>query len=288
MGLVVVEPIIWDRLARPLLEEGLARAGELEEGVARQSAAIATAGYAPAVAPAPSRVMGSGPGPRRRIASAREASRLTPDVLMRPVVQGALLPVAAQVSGPSEIAYAAQAAPLFRALGVPPPCWVPRMGLTLVDGRMAGMLRRLGVTAAECLDGGPDSAAWAARHADPAAAAEVAASREGLDGAVSRLERRAVADDPGIAGTFRRGRARIGREFDRLARAAEAASARARGRDPGALRSLQESFLPAGRPQERVLTYVGLWAARPGDLTAQIAASADPLETGRQVLYLDD
>jgi bacillithiol biosynthesis cysteine-adding enzyme BshC len=58
------------------------------------------------------------------------------NVLLRPVVQDALLPTIAYVAGPSEVAYLAQAQVLYSAFGRPMPAVCPRSGFTLIDRRV--------------------------------------------------------------------------------------------------------------------------------------------------------
>jgi hypothetical protein len=272
-----------DKLAPVFIESSLD-----QDAVYVQAQAIRGAGYEPAVAAAPCRVFGSGASGRRRLAPGEALpDRVSPDVLLRPVVQGALLPVAGQVSGPSEIAYGVQALPLFEAFGVAPPALVPRMSLTLVDGRMERVMRQFRLTAQACAAPDADVASIARAFVDPSLAADIETAREAVDGGIGRIEERAIEVDPGLDRAFRKGRARIEREIERLGERAAEASLRARGYDPGQLRFLFSMFRPGGRPQERVLNYLSLWSCRGADLTDAIAAVADPLETRHQVLSLD-
>lgn len=66
----------------------------------------------------------------------------SPNVLLRPVVQDMLLPTLAYVAGPSELAYLAQAQPLYEALDHPQPIIYPRAGFTLVDSRTQRLLEK--------------------------------------------------------------------------------------------------------------------------------------------------
>jgi len=63
-------------------------------------------------------------------------------VMLRPVFQQALFPVAAYLGGTSEVAYWAQMYPLFSLHSLPEPLIVPRPGFTLVSRRTARLLDR--------------------------------------------------------------------------------------------------------------------------------------------------
>ena len=78
-------------------------------------------------------------------------------VHLRPHLQDFLLPTAAYVAGPTELAYFLQLLPGYRALGIPAPTIVLRASLTLVEPAVARTLERLGVDPAE-LSGGTDGA----------------------------------------------------------------------------------------------------------------------------------
>src|SRR5437879_6849358 len=66
--------------------------------------------------------------------------RLSPNALLRPVFQDALLPTAAYVGGPAEIAYFAQSAVLYEAiLGRITPV-LPRLSATLLEPSIAAVM----------------------------------------------------------------------------------------------------------------------------------------------------
>ena len=79
-------------------------------------------------------------GPKRKYATAElaaQAEHLSPNALLRPVIQDYLLPTAAYVGGPAELAYLAQSQVLYRKLLGRQPVAFPRAGFTLLDARGA-------------------------------------------------------------------------------------------------------------------------------------------------------
>jgi bacillithiol biosynthesis cysteine-adding enzyme BshC len=62
-----------------------------------------------------------------------ETYRFSPNVSLRPVIQDYLLPTAAYVGGPAEVAYFAQLAPLYNQFGRPMPVIFPRPSFTLIE-----------------------------------------------------------------------------------------------------------------------------------------------------------
>lgn len=70
----------------------------------------------------------------------REPERISPNALLRPVFQDAILPTAAYVAGPAEIAYFAQSAVVYaRCLGRVTPV-LPRLSATLVSPATARLM----------------------------------------------------------------------------------------------------------------------------------------------------
>jgi bacillithiol biosynthesis cysteine-adding enzyme BshC len=74
------------------------------------------------------------------------AERLSPNALLRPVVQDYVLPTVAYVGGPAELAYMAQSEVLYRELLGRMPVMVSRGGFTLLDARTAKLMDRYGLS----------------------------------------------------------------------------------------------------------------------------------------------
>ncbi|MFZ1685113.1 MAG: bacillithiol biosynthesis cysteine-adding enzyme BshC [Candidatus Zixiibacteriota bacterium] len=66
--------------------------------------------------------------------------QLTPDVLLRPVMQSYLFPVVIQYGGPAEIVYLAQLNPLFSQFGLPTPTHLSRPTVTLIEKKFEKVL----------------------------------------------------------------------------------------------------------------------------------------------------
>jgi bacillithiol biosynthesis cysteine-adding enzyme BshC len=66
----------------------------------------------------------------------------SPNVLLRPLYQDAVLPTVAYVGGPSEIAYFAQLKGVYEAFGLPMPVIYPRKSLTIVERKVDHILKK--------------------------------------------------------------------------------------------------------------------------------------------------
>ena len=73
----------------------------------------------------------------------REPQRFSPNVLLRPVVEAAVLPTLAYIGGPGELAYLAQADPLYELLGVAPQGRVPRWSGRVLEPRVTRALEMM-------------------------------------------------------------------------------------------------------------------------------------------------
>lgn len=80
----------------------------------------------------------------RRIAR-KEPWRLSPNVVLRPLVQELVLPVLAIIGGPGELAYLEQLRPVFAHFGLEQPPVLPRMGGWLLEPPIARLLERYGL-----------------------------------------------------------------------------------------------------------------------------------------------
>lgn len=85
----------------------------------------------------------------------QEPHRFSSNVVLRPVMQDYLLPTAAFIVGPGELAYMAQMKEVYPLFGLEMPPLVPRMSLTIIEPEVSDALRRQKV-GAEQLWADPD------------------------------------------------------------------------------------------------------------------------------------
>jgi uncharacterized protein YllA (UPF0747 family) len=223
-----------------------------------------------------------------RQALAAEPLRFSSSALLRPILQDALLPTAAYVAGPGEVAYYAQLAPLYDAYALPMPVVVPRASFRLLDDGARRILGRLGLSAADAerpddellarLRGRPplgDAAEISRRLLGPfeRALAEVSAALgEAGQGMAAAADKTRAA----VAGAV----ARLGAKYQRgwLHRDAELAAQ---------VRRLKHLLQPDGMPQERCYG-LAYFAACCGDraLIERIVGAVAPFDPAVQDLIV--
>lgn len=80
----------------------------------------------------------------------RDPEGFSPNALLRPVVQDYLLPTAAFIGGPAELAYLAQSAVLYESLLGRMPVVMPRAGFTVLDNNAGKLLERYRLSVPDC------------------------------------------------------------------------------------------------------------------------------------------
>jgi len=88
-----------------------------------------------------------------RAAIEKSPQAFTANVLLRPVIQDTILPTAAYIGGPAEIAYMAQAQVAYKSLLGRMPAILPRAGFTLVGPGVARLLKKYGLDVRDVLRG---------------------------------------------------------------------------------------------------------------------------------------
>ena len=149
--------------ADPLLRRALNGAAAIAEALSTRSAEIQTAGMQPQVDDMDGlslvfRTSRTELGNTRervplslaaRTVREAEVGTLGPNVLLRPIVERAILPTVAYLAGPGEFAYFAQISPIAAVLGADIPLAVPRWSGNIVEPQAERALQRLGVIAAD-------------------------------------------------------------------------------------------------------------------------------------------
>jgi bacillithiol biosynthesis cysteine-adding enzyme BshC len=88
---------------------------------------------------------------RAAIAATPEA--FTPSVLLRPIVQDTLLPTAAYVGGPAEVAYMAQTEVVYKKLLGRMPAILPRASFTVIESAFDRLLKKFDLTFRDVMRG---------------------------------------------------------------------------------------------------------------------------------------
>lgn len=184
-----------------------------------------------------------------------DSVRLSPNVLLRPVVEAAVFPTLAYVAGPGELKYLAQAEPLFELLGVSRQAFVPRAGGALVDQKVDKVLARYDLTVDDLAHPSHELAARVASDDLPAdVVAGLARLRASLHEGYAELQRAAMAVERTLERPVENTRNQALLRLERIEKKITAALAR---RNDSALQRLaraREALYPTGAPQERVIT----------------------------------
>jgi bacillithiol biosynthesis cysteine-adding enzyme BshC len=204
-------------------------------------------------------------GIKRRIAvseasamAAASDSILTPNVVLRPVVEASILPTVAYLGGPGEIAYFAQVGAVAQALGVDQPLVVPRWSCTLIEPHVAVLLEKFGVQpdALARPDALESSVARAALHDDTAHALKQL--REAIQSAADKIA--PEAEGAGVGAALRGGERGLQHRVDRLERRIVAAVKRREHVQLQDVASLRAALYPHGKRQERALNLIPMLA----------------------------
>jgi bacillithiol biosynthesis cysteine-adding enzyme BshC len=185
----------------------------------------------------------------------REPTRLSPNVLLRPVVESALLPTVSYLGGPAELRYLAFTPPVYGRLGVERQRPLPRWSGVLVEPRVDRVLEKFGIDLAELLEPSGALEARLVRSQLPGEALEaLAAIRAAVEEGYGTLEKRANDIDPTLVRPIQ------GASHQALAGTQEIEKKlvqhlkRRQETELGQIGRARTAVLPSDKPQERVLT----------------------------------
>jgi uncharacterized protein YllA (UPF0747 family) len=188
--------------------------------------------------------------------AAEAPERLSPNVLLRPAVEAALLPTVAYAAGPAELKYLPDAAPLYAALGVARQAAVPRWSGVLVEARVDKLMEHHGLDLA-AFDGQPGEleARLVRQELPPDAVATLAALRAGIEQHYGRLLAAAVQIDPTLERTVESARNAALSGTQTIEKKLVASLKRLEGETlVRQIARARAAVYPEGQPQERVLT----------------------------------
>ena len=210
----------------------------------------------------------------RRFTTAELAARaesLSPNALLRPVIQDSVLPTVAYIGGPAEIAYLAQSAVIYQPILGRMPVAVPRTGFTILDQRTDKLMHRYGVAFTDLWHGEEVlRQRIASRLVPPTLRHLIDETTATVDGALERLRRELASFDPTLAAAMDRSakkiRHQVGKIDHKAGREAMRRDERA-GRDADFIYRL---IYPERHLQERLYSILPFLATHGLDLIGQI------------------
>lgn len=214
--------------------------------------------------------------------------RLSPNALLRPVFQDAILPTSAYIGGPAEIAYFAQADVVYRQiLGRTTPV-LPRLSATLVEPEAAAILSRYELSIDGLFAQRPEdlAARLGARTLPVEGKQKLAAAGKALDAELAEVTRWMASLDAGLGRSADVAASKMRYQMNRLRRLAANFQLQ---KDESLRRQVSALYLalaPGLHPQERVIG--GAWfLSRHGlGLTDLLVENASQECPGHKALFV--
>lgn len=282
-GLIVIDPLDHQikRLASPIYQRAIERSDALVAGVVENNRKLAAQGFHTQVLVEEDHfpvfwhddegrrnpLRKAGPDLFRAKIAKRELTRdelmayaaedpgkLSPGVMLRPIVQDYLLPTVCYFGGAAEVAYFAQNSAVYKALDRPVTPILHRQSFTVIEPRQKRALDKLHLIVSDLFDGKDALALRTAEQlSSPDTARLFAEVEEVVSAQLERLDQALAATDPTLAANLATRRRKITYHIDTLRRKALLAALR---RDETAEKRIDDLFvnlLPNGGLQERSL-----------------------------------
>lgn len=290
-GLLFLDPLAPSirKIARPFLAETAARVPELLAGVKARDRELAEAGYHSQVhldeassllfllngKRTPLRWQDDQFTSRDRTYRTEDlqdmAERLSPNALLRPVMQDYLLPTVAYVGGPAEVAYMAQSQVLYRKLLNRMPVIFPRNSFTLLDTRAEKLIQRYGLSM-PCLFDHQEKvkSKIAAKLVPPGLAEKFASLDSSISSSIGSLEESLRNFDPTLEAAAKKSGAKMLYQLRRLSGKTARETLRRDERSAREVNYLIGLVYPQRRLQERFYSIVPFLAKHGPDLPQRL------------------
>jgi bacillithiol biosynthesis cysteine-adding enzyme BshC len=217
----------------------------------------------------------------------RRPQDFSPNALLRPVVQDTLLPTVAYVGGPAELAYMAQAAPLYRRLLGRVPVVFPRAGFTIVGSPVRQLLGLYGLEITD-VAAGPQRLRekMGLRFLPPELATGFAEDERRLNALLADVRRRLEPVDHTLAEAAALAARKMSYQLEKLKRKAGRAAARSSGELERDAAIIENVIHPHKEPQERFYSGISLLARFGLGLLDELYARVPIDDPDHRVLYM--
>jgi len=199
------------------------------------------------------------------------AASLSPNALLRPVVQDSMLPTVAYIGGPAEIAYLAQSQTIYDTLLGRMPVAMPRTGFSILDARSVKLMDRYGLALTDFFQGEePLRQRISGKLVPPHLNGAIRDTAAAIDGAVARLRGELAGFDPTLALALDRSAKKIQYQIGKIERKTGREALRRDERAARDAASLYGLIFPERHLQERLYSILPFLAKHGLDLIGHL------------------
>ncbi|MGB9418349.1 MAG: bacillithiol biosynthesis cysteine-adding enzyme BshC [Acidobacteriaceae bacterium] len=213
--------------------------------------------------------------------------RCSPNALLRPVFQDAVLPTSAYIAGPAEIAYFAQSEVLYRAIQGRATAVLLRLSATLVEPKIAAVMERHGVQLPDALTTADALAQRLGARAMPVEGKQkLAAAGNSLDRELNAVTEWMAQMDAGLGRSANTAASKMRYQMNRLRRLAARYQLEKETSLARHAQAVTQALYPGGHLQERVVAGVYFLATQGEGLLEMLVDAAKDGCPGHKLLPL--
>jgi bacillithiol biosynthesis cysteine-adding enzyme BshC len=199
------------------------------------------------------------------------AASLSPNALLRPVVQDSMFPTAAYVGGPAETAYLAQSEAIYRTILGRMPVPMPRCSFTLVDERSHKLMTRYGLGLGDFFHGQEVlHERIASKLVPPAVSGMLSETTSAVNAALGRLRSEMAGFDPTLTDALDRSGRKIRYQLAKIERKVGREALQRDARAARDAASLYGLIYPERHLQERLYSILPFLAKHGLDLASRL------------------
>ncbi|HVO99372.1 MAG TPA: bacillithiol biosynthesis cysteine-adding enzyme BshC [Bryobacteraceae bacterium] len=199
------------------------------------------------------------------------AAEISPNALLRPVMQDYLLPTCSYVGGPAELAYLAQSQVIYDRLLGRMPVMIARAGFTLLEAHTTKLLERYELALPQVFIDEEHLKQRVARALVPESLEKsFIAESEGIMNHLGRMRSELDRFDPTLASSLEKSSAKIAYQLEKARRKTASEMMRRNDRSAGDARYLSGFLFPHRHLQERFYSILPFIAAHGTDLVERL------------------
>jgi bacillithiol biosynthesis cysteine-adding enzyme BshC len=216
-----------------------------------------------------------------------QPERCSPNALLRPVFQDAVLPTSAYIAGPAEIAYFAQSEVLYRRILGQATAVLPRLSASLVEPKIATVMERHEVRLPDALTRADALAQRLAARAMPVEGKrKLAAAGNSLDGELTAVTEWMAEMDAGLGRASNTAASKMRYQMNRLRRLAARYQLEKETSLARHAQAITLALYPGGHLQERTVAGIYFLATQGEGLLDTLIGAARDACPGHKLLSL--